>query len=398
MTKHYKTYSYIALLMLIVLTNACNFIKNEPMKIIHTKLTTDGLQDGLAAGVSAPYAAHIGNRLIVAGGCNFPDKPPYEGGAKIYYDEIVMLDSDNPTEWKQVGTLPVEVAYGVSITLDDNSAVWLGGNNDSTLLTDVCKVTVDSDEVNINPLANLPATMDNFAGCAHGNTLFVGGGSVDGKPSNAFYTLNTDTENGTWVQLPDFPGIPRVQPVMATRELNGIPYVYLLGGLFGGDALSQPELATDILRYDINEKKWEQAGEQIDPDSGEPFSLAGATMLAVQDRYLLAIGGVNYNVFLDALTSIHSNAHNTEIDEDERKQRARTFSLNYMTQPVDYYKFNREYRLYDVVTNSWATVDKASQGARAGAVLVGNENEFFVVQGELKPGVRTPETWEGSIK
>ena len=69
-----------------------------------------------------------------------------------------------------------------------------------------------------------------------------------------------------------------------------------------------------------------------------------------------------------------------------------------MTQPVDYYKFNREYRLYDVVTNSWATVDKASQGARAGAVLVGNENEFFVVQGELKPGVRTPETWKGSIK
>ena len=398
MTKHYKTYSSIALLMLIVFTNACKPVKNETMKIIHTQLTTNGLQGRLAAGVSAPYAAHIGNRLIVAGGCNFPDKPPYEGGPKIYYDDIVMLDSDNPVEWKHVGALPVETAYGVSITLNDNSAVWLGGNNDSTLLTNAYKITIDSDEVNMKPLVNLPATMDNFAGCAYGNTLFVGGGSVDGKPSNAFYTLNIDTENGTWIQLPDFPGIPRVQPVIATRELNGKPYVYLLGGFFGGDANSKPEIATDILRYDINEKKWEQAGEQIDPDSGEPFSLAGATMLAVQDRYLLAIGGVNYNVFLDALTSIHSNAHNTEIDEDERKQRARTFSLNYMTQPVDYYKFNKEYRLYDIMTNSWTTVDKASQGARAGAVLVGNENEFFVVQGELKPGVRIPETWKGSIK
>ncbi len=384
--------------MLIVLTNACKLVKNEPMKIIHTQLITSGLQDGLAAGVSAPYAAHIGNRLIVAGGCNFPDKPPYEGGTKIYYDDIVMLDSDNPAKWKHVGTLPVEAAYGVSITLDDNSTVWLGGNNDSTLLTNVYKITIDSDEVNMKSLASLPATMDNFAGCAHGNTLFVCGGNVDGKPSNAFYAFSINDDEDTWYQLPDYPGTPRAQSVMAAMAINGKPYVYLLGGFFGGDANSKPEIATDILRYDINEKKWEQAGEQIDPDSGEPFSLAGATMLAVQDRYLLAIGGVNYNVFLDALTSIHSNAHNTEIDEDERKQRARTFSLNYMTQPVDYYKFNKEYRLYDIMTNSWTTVDKASQGARAGAVLVGNENEFFVVQGELKPGVRIPETWKGSIK
>lgn len=398
MTMHYKIYSYITLLILILFTNACDSAKNDPMKIIHTKMTTDGLQDGLIVGVSAPYAAHIGNRLIVAGGCNFPDKPPYEGGDKIYYNDIVILDSTNPTEWKYMGTLPVETAYGVSITLDDNSAVWLGGNNDSTLLTSVYKITIESERVNINALANLPATMDNLSGCAHGSTLFVGGGNVDGKPSNAFYTLNVDNEEGIWCQLPDFPGIPRVQPVMAALELNEKEYVYLLGGFFGGDAHRQPELATDILRYDINEKKWEQAGKQIDPESGEPFSLAGATMLSVQDRYLLAIGGVNYNVFLDALTSIHSNAHNTEIDEDERKQRARTFSLNYMTQPVDYYKFNKEYRLYDIMTNSWTTVDKASHGARAGAVLVGNENEFFVVQGELKPGVRTPETWKGSIK
>lgn len=398
MKQQNRIYSYITLLLLAVFTYACSSVKNKSMQITHTQLPIEGLQGGLSHGVSAAYAAYIGNHLVVAGGCNFPDKPPYEGGAKIYYNDIMMLDSTNPTSWKHVGRLPVEAAYGVSLSLNDNSAVWLGGNNDSTLLTDVYKITIESDHVHMHALPNLPAAMDNFAGCALGNALFVAGGNADGKPTNAFYTLNTHQENEDWQQLPDYPGTPRVQPVMAAVELEGKPYVYLLGGFFGGDTIRQPEVATDILRYDIKEKKWEVIGTQIDPDNGMPFSLGGATMLAVHNQYLLAIGGVNYTVFLDALTSIHNNTYDSEIDDDERQQKARNFSLNYMTRPVEFYQFNQAYRLYDIITNSWTTIDNAPQGARAGATLVGSSNQFYVVQGEIKPGVRTPETWKGNIK
>lgn len=43
---------------------------------------------GMEKGVSACYAGHIGSTLIMAGGCNFPDKPVAEGGTKRYYRGI----------------------------------------------------------------------------------------------------------------------------------------------------------------------------------------------------------------------------------------------------------------------------------------------------------------------
>ena len=42
----------------------------------------------LPKGVSAPFAGFIGDWLVVAGGCNFPDIPASEGGKKVYYPGI----------------------------------------------------------------------------------------------------------------------------------------------------------------------------------------------------------------------------------------------------------------------------------------------------------------------
>nr|MDE5638509.1 hypothetical protein [Odoribacter sp.] len=42
-------------------------------------------KEGDRQGVSAPYAGMSGDRLVVAGGCNFPGVPAAEGGEKVYY-------------------------------------------------------------------------------------------------------------------------------------------------------------------------------------------------------------------------------------------------------------------------------------------------------------------------
>ena len=46
-------------------------------------------------GVSAPFAGFVDSVLIVAGGCNFPDKPAAEGGKKVYYSQIYSLTPGN---------------------------------------------------------------------------------------------------------------------------------------------------------------------------------------------------------------------------------------------------------------------------------------------------------------
>lgn len=398
MIKTIKTYYqiFLSLLLIGIIISCTNKHENNNMKLIHTQLPTSGLSDDLQKGVSAAYAALIDDKLIVAGGCNFPDKPPYEGGAKIYYDEILMIDTNNPQSWSVIGKLPETSAYGVSIQLN-NSALWIAGNSATESFKDVFRVSLQNENIVLDSLPQLPATFDNFAGCAINDLVFVGGGNENGKPSNSLYCIRLNSDSA-WAKLPDFPGEPRVQPVMTAFDIDGKEYLYLLGGFFGGDAENKPIVSSDVLCYSVAEGKWEKIADQFDPDSQKPFSLGGATAIAIENRYILAVGGVNYNVFLDALASIHKNTFDKTISDNERKERAKAFSLNYMTQPIEHYKFNKEYRLYDTETNEWSTLDVSANGARAGATLVPDGRTFYAVQGELKPGVRTPEIWKGEIK
>ncbi|RNC66282.1 cyclically-permuted mutarotase family protein [Proteiniphilum sp. X52] len=366
------------------------------MKINWTPLPVEGLGGNLQKGVSAAYAALIDGNLVVAGGANFPGKPGFEGGSKTFYDEIMLFDSSG-NSWKIAGHLPRLSAYGVSVPVSDG-ALWIGGNTAAESLASCYKVSLsERKHVELKPFTPLPATMDNLAGCAIDDMVFVGGGNVNGKPSNAFYCIHAKNDSA-WRALPDFPGIPRVQPVMAAMEKDGKHYVYLLGGFFGGNADSKPAMATDVLRYDVAARSWETVGEQIDAETGKPFSLGGATAMPLDNGYILCLGGVNYNIFLDAITRQYAIGNDTHTSAEEKSRLYLEFSKNYMTQPVEYYRFNPECRIYDIRTNRWETIDVTPNAARAGATLVSDGNIFYAVQGELKPGVRSSETWKGEIQ
>ena len=370
--------------------------KNNDMEITWSLLTTEGLQDSLARGVSASYAALIDNRLIVAGGANFPGKPGYEGGAKAFYSEIMLLDTLE-NRWTVAGHLPHPSAYGVSVPLSDG-ALWIGGNNGEESFSSCYKVILTNEgKVQLSPLPDLPVAMDNFAGAAIGDLVFVGGGNANGSPSNSLYSINLRTDS-VWTEHPAFPGIQRVQPIMAAVEDAGKIYLYLLGGFYGGDATQKPTMATTVLRYELSAKEWTKAGDQTDPATQRPFSLGGATAMPVNNRYIICLGGVNHDIFLDAITTQYDIAHNPALSAEERGIQHQAFSKRYMTQPVAYYRFNPECRVFDTRNGRWTTIDSTPHAARAGATLVSDGPVFYAVQGELKPGVRSPETWKGEIK
>ena len=399
------TKSLTSLLLLIglitIVSTSCNRSKSEitetkTMKINWTKLSTEGLQDNLSKGVSASYAALLNGNLIVAGGANFPGKLGFEGGSKAFYNEVLIYEKST-AEWKVINNLPSAIAYGVSVPLSDG-ALWIGGNNDEKSFDTTYYVSITSKNVVvIMPFVSLPVTMDNFSGCSIGDMVFVAGGVENGKPSNSIYSINIKTDN-EWTKLADFPGIPRVQPVLSSAEINGIIYVYLMGGFFGGDENQKPAMATDILKYDVSSEQWSVDGEQIDPETKKPFSLGGATAMTFENRYIICLGGVNHDIFLDAITTQYNIAYDSELSVDEKRDKNLEFSKFYMTQPVEYYKFNTECRVYDTQTREWSVIDNTNDAAHAGATLVFEGNQFYVVQGELKPGVRSAYTFKGEIK
>lgn len=364
------------------------------MKIDITTLTTQGLQGDLQKGVSASYAALIDDNLLVAGGCNFPDKLGFEGGKKVFYDEILHFNKTQ-NQWQTIGKLPEAAAYGVSVAIPDGY-LWIGGQTATNSLANCYKVQYSKEKaLTLNSFPALPEPLDNFSGASVGSKVFVAGGNASGKASNKVFYINTATDK-EWKQLPDFPGDARVQPVLAAIEKDNDTLLYVLGGFFGGDATKTPTMGKKVLAFSLKQQQWHEVALQENPNK-EIFSLTGATALAIDNRYIACFGGVNHSLFINTITDLYHLGKDTSLTDDQRKQKNYDYMSHYMTQPIAYYKFNRECYLFDTHTKQWSVLDTQPDFARAGATLVGTPTEFYLIQGELKPGVRSPKTYKLKI-
>ena len=72
-------------------------------------------------GLGGPFVATLEGaegrqRLLVAGGANFPDAPPWEGGAKAWTDRSWVFAEGR---WSPGPPLPAPRAYGAVVHLED---------------------------------------------------------------------------------------------------------------------------------------------------------------------------------------------------------------------------------------------------------------------------------------
>ena len=388
------TKSVLFVLSLIILTACTETQKEQSMKIDITTLTTQGLQGDLQKGVSASYAALIDDNLLVAGGCNFPDKLGFEGGKKVFYDEILLFNKTQ-NQWQTIGKLPEAAAYGVSVAIPDGY-LWIGGQTATNSLANCYKVQYSKEKaLTLNSFPALPEPLDNFSGASVGSKVFVAGSNASGKASNKVFYINTATDK-EWKQLPDFPGDARVQPVLAAIEKDNDTLLYVLGGFFGGDATKTPTMGEKVLAFSLKQQQWHEVALQENPNK-EIFSLTGATALAIDNRYIACFGGVNHSLFINTITDLYHLGKDTSLTDEQRKQKNYDYMSHYMTQPIAYYKFNQECYLFDTHTKQWSVLNTQPDFARAGATLVGTPSEFYLIQGELKPGVRSPKTYKLKI-
>lgn len=329
-------------------------------------------EPGYSLGVSACYAGQIGDYLVVAGGCNFPEA----GKPKKYYAGVYAARMDRAAlQWRLVGFLPEAAAYGATVASGD-SLLFIGGNNTEHALAAVYSVRLNSagTDVSINRLADLPATADNMAVALAGNDVFVVGGNQNGKPSNAVlrYQLGANSvaqgSNSTsYVDL-RIPGAPRVQPVAAAYNDK----LYVWGGFYADG--EQSKVHTDGYVYDVNAKEWGALSAPRSAD-GEEMTLSGGIAWA-DGNHLYATGGVNRTIFLDAISGRYEC-----VEKDD-----------YLKQPIDWYKFSGNLYVFDAVAGKWLTTTFANRAlARAGAQVVPTTLGVYYIGGELKPALRTPQ-------
>ncbi|MEF2683116.1 MAG: cyclically-permuted mutarotase family protein [Parabacteroides johnsonii] len=354
-----------------------------------------GTEKSPSSGVSAPFTGINGGQLLVAGGCNFPDKPAAEGGTKEYYSDIYALDitARSPAGWRRIGKLPMPLAYGASVTTPEG-LVWIGGNNNEEVSGQVFSISWNTERQmpDISKLPALPVPMDNLAAAYADGCLYVAGGNKQAEYANSLFCLQFASPTGKqWIRLPDFPGPARIQPVLAAQKSPDGTRLYLAGGYQPVSGYRGAIVSTDLLSYHIETKRWKNEGFLPVSEDGSPYTATGGCIVSSGDSSLLLAGGVNYSRFSDALdrplrTKQAASAGNFALRDSLLNE-----TRNYLSQPTEWYKFNSSLLLYNTFTRRWTSLGNYEEPARAGAGIAQHGNTVILIGGELKPGIRTSE-------
>ena len=323
-------------------------------------------------GFAGPFAGVSGGALIVAGGANFPDGPPSEGGAKVWHDKVFAL-SEAKGEWREIGQLTRGIGYGVSVTWK-GQLIGIGGSDPQQHYGEVFGLRWDGSVLELENGPSLPVTLANAAGVLVGDVIYVAGGSLtpqSTEASNQFWKLDLSRglNESEWVELVSWPGPERMLPVMAVQ--NG--KIMLVSGarlLSDGEGGVTREFLRDAYAFDPNAGTWATI-------SAPPVPFVAAPNPGVPLGYA------------DVLFSIG--------DDGEFFFRQNELEGEHPGFPVQMYRYN-------TVTDEWAKEGEFPRVLRTGGdeqqnggtyppvttSVVEWDGRFVFPSGEIRPTVRTP--------
>ena len=310
-------------------------------------------------GVAAPFAGVSNGALVVAGGANFPDKMPWEGGKKVWHDKVWVLEKPGGT-WRDAGKLPRALAYGVSLNVG-GTVVCIGGSDsvrhyaDTTIVYWLEGKLGTRSQIASGPL---PVPLAHAAGAVTArDVVYVACGSMepDAKvASRRVFRAGWRDKEPAWLELPPLPGEGRILPVAAA---HGEDFY-----LFSGAALEEKD-GKVVRRYLRDAWRYSDAeGWKRLADLPRACVAAASPAPVVMDgtpRVLLMAGDDGTAVGVD---------------------------------PQKHPGFPATVLSYDIAANAWSESGK-TPAPRATVPCVKWGEAFILPSGEVRPGVRSPEVW-----
>ncbi len=316
-------------------------------------------------GVGGPFAGIHNGALFVAGGAAFPLGPPWEGGEKVWYDDIRVL-VEGETAWRTGPRLPRPLAYGASITLPEG--VVLIGGCDALACSDAVRLMQwdpAGDRIVFHDLPSLPEPSAFHTAALYGRTIYVVAGQRSVDPADLIgrvWCLDLDAPEGEreWIDCGTAPGPARIKAVSAVQSGGGDPrFLYLFSGEVpsrGADGALQYRYLNDAWRLDP--RRLGQEGEPTWRRLGDlPKPVAAATALPEGQSHVLVFSG-------------STGRHVTDPAQDHPP-------------------FTPVILAYHTITDTWVEAGELAEGVVT-TTAVRWRGSPVLPSGETRPGVRTP--------
>ena len=309
-------------------------------------------------GFAGAFAGVSNGALIVAGGANFPSRPPWENGSKVWHNSIFVLEAGSD-KWKHVHGLPHALGYGVSVSYK-NSVFCIGGNDATRQYSDVFSISWKNGELEYadHPSFGLGA---NGCGAIVGDRIFIAGGiheTTTNEAPSRFVSFNLNATNRGLGPIPrGCPGKGRTQATAGV--LDG--WFYLIGGA----ALESHGSGTPI-RKGLRDCYRFKPGEGWKQIADLPTTVVAAPSPAFSaNGKLYVFGG-------DDLSQVSRH-------------------------PTEHKGFSKTILAYDPAADRWSKAGETPFALVTTTAVQWNDR-IIIPGGEVRPGVRSTEVWAGSLK
>jgi N-acetylneuraminate epimerase len=335
-----------------------------------------GRQNSL--GVAGPVTGICKDILFIAGGANFPDAMPWQGGTKKFHAVIHVYSVKQRKLELLVKSfsLPHPIAYAASCNTP-TGVLYAGGESEKGISDKVWMMLWNNktEEIFFKILPKLPFSVSNAAVTLIDNTVYLAGGETAVNTLPHFFSLNLNDTFAGWKKLADIP-----QPVshtVLTAALNKTgDKIYLCGGRKkNSNGIST--LYNNVFVYDITTNRWEEK-------KAMPYALSAGTGIMHDAKNILLFGGDKGIVFNETETLIA--AINTEKDPDKKRELVEKKNKLQSEHPG----FSNEVLLYNIEINQWKVIDTIPFATPVTTTAVRWKNKIIIPSGEIKAGVRSP--------
>lgn len=334
---------------------------------------------GKQPGVAGPFAGFINGELIIAGGSNFPDSMPWQGGKKVYWNDIYIMHINKKGKYSWVNSgeyrLNENIAYGASVQMKEG-IVCIGGENENGISkkvfllhgNDMNKKVVTTD------LPELPLPLTNLSAVSIGSDIYVAGGESGTVVSNHLFRLNIHQPAKGWIELASLP-IEVSHAVLVEGDKDLVSYIYLIGGR-KKNTNGISDLYSSIFEYDIEKNFWTKKKDM-------PYAVSAGVGIGGITSELLFIAGDKGETFHKIETLL------AEIVTEKNEAKKQHLIKEKDRLQINHPGFSKDVLVYNIYKDEWRKVGQIPFDSPVTTIAVRGDHKYYIPCGEIKAGIRT---------
>lgn len=334
-------------------------------------------------GLAGAFIGLVDNQIIVAGGSNFSEGKPWEGGKKQYSDKIFTISIKAYQTTLSELKLPKPLAHGCAV-VTDNSLYCVGGQNAEGQADEIFAIDCPENGLRIRNISKLPQSFSPVAALSCNGLIYIHGIEQD---TNALYCYRPDSTE--WKQLSGCPGGPHNAGPAFVMQNNGREDVlYLIGGRY--EAKDTMRLFSDIWEYSPSLDNWSLKGSIL-VNGISRNNMYAACIPFGKDRILL-LGGDDGKELLrrDSLARAIKTAAQTQSNAtDMSNSTVESLEQQLRDAFIQHGGFSKEILAYNTLSNTWTVFAEAEQPLPAVTSAVQIGKDIVIPSGEIHPGVRS---------